>query len=101
MEVAISEENKVMHEALCEDPIGITLMFDRWTNVKNEQLLGVIIITSEGKPYVWKATNISSKKEFYIIVMKKTNAMIDKLKSMDIKVSAVITDSAGPYATAR
>jgi hypothetical protein len=28
----------IMH--LKEDPVGVTLTFDGWTNVKNEQLLG-------------------------------------------------------------
>jgi len=34
-------------------------------------------------------------------VMEKTKAMIDELKNMDIQVSAVVTDSAGPYAASR
>src|SRR5207302_10291124 len=38
---AVSEGNKVMQMALKEDPVGVTLTFDGWTNVKNEQLLGV------------------------------------------------------------
>jgi len=47
----------IMH--LKEDPVGVTLTFDGWTNVKNEQLLGSVLITSEGRPYVWKAVDIS------------------------------------------
>ena len=90
-----------MHEALREDPTGVTLTFDGWTNVKNEQLLGVMIITSEGKPYVWKATDISIERESHIEVMEKTKIMIDELKNMEVKVSAVVTDSAGPYAASR
>jgi hypothetical protein len=77
LETAVAEANNAMHEALHEDPIGITLTFDGWTNVKNEQLLGVMIITSEGKPYVWKATDISTERESYVEVMEKTKAMID------------------------
>ena len=49
---AISEENKVMQMALKKYPVGITFTFDGWTNVKNKQLLEVVIITSEGRPYV-------------------------------------------------
>jgi len=43
---AVSEGDKVMHIALKEDIIGVTLTFDGWTNVNNEQLLGVVIMTS-------------------------------------------------------
>ena len=49
---AVSEGEKAMQIALKEDPVGVTLTFDGWTNVKNEQLLGVVIMTSEGRPYV-------------------------------------------------
>ena len=101
MEAAISQEDKAMREALREGPISVTLTFDGWTNVKNEQLLGVMIITSEGRPYVWKVTDISTEKESHVEVMEKTKAMIDELKNMDVQVSAVVTDSAGPYAASR
>jgi hypothetical protein len=101
LEAAVSEADKAMNEALHEDPISITLTFDGWTNVKNEQLLGVMIITSEGKPYVWKATDISTERESHIEVMEKTKAMIDELENMEVKVSAVMTDSARPYVASR
>jgi hypothetical protein len=98
---AVSEENKAMQVALKEDQVGVTLTFDGWTNVKNEQLLGVVIITSEGRPYVWKANDISSERETHLEVMEKTIAMITELKSQNINVCAVVTDSAGAYAAAR
>jgi len=41
-----------MQKALYEDPVGVTLTFNGWTNVKNEQLLGIVILTSEGRPYI-------------------------------------------------
>ncbi|CAB4388180.1 unnamed protein product [Rhizophagus irregularis] len=49
---AVAEGDKVMEIALKEDQTGVTLTFDEWTNVRNEQLLGVVIMTSEGRPYV-------------------------------------------------
>ncbi|CAG8604412.1 7473_t:CDS:2, partial [Ambispora gerdemannii] len=101
LETTVSEGDKAMHEALREDPIGITLTFDGWTNVKNEQLLGIMIITSEGKPYVWKATDISIERESHLEVMEKTKVMIDELENMKVKVSVVVTDSASPYAASR
>ncbi|CAG8602018.1 8645_t:CDS:2, partial [Scutellospora calospora] len=101
LEAAVAEEDNEMYDALSKDQIGVTLTFDEWTNVKNEQLLGVMIITSGGRPYVWKATDISLEKETHIEVMDKTNTMINKLKSMNMEVSTVVTDSARPYAASR
>ena len=101
LKTAVSQEDKAMWEALHEDPIGVTLTFDGWTNVKNEQLLGVMIITSEGKPYVWKATDISMERESHIEIIEKTKAMIDELENINIQVSAVVTNSASAYAASR
>jgi len=98
---AVSEGDNTMEIALKEDPVGITLTFDGWTNVKSEQLLGVVIMTSEGRPYVWKATDISSERETHVEVMKKTEAMITELEGKGINVCAVVTDSAGAYAASR
>src|SRR5438045_8160110 len=81
-------------------PIG-RYAFDGWINVKNEQLLGVVIMTSEGRPYVWKAVDISSERETHVEVMEKTEAMISELKDKEINVCAVVTNSAGAYAAAR
>ncbi|CAG8612203.1 697_t:CDS:2, partial [Scutellospora calospora] len=68
--IAVSEHDIAMYEALHEDLIGETLTFD------------------------------GSERESYVSVMEKTNTMIEELKGMNIKVSAVITDSASLYAAA-
>ncbi|CAG8849633.1 10870_t:CDS:1, partial [Racocetra persica] len=80
LDATIAEENEAMYDALCKNKIDIILTFDRWTNVNNKQLLEVMIITSEGKPYVWKATDISLERESHIKVIEKTNTMINELK---------------------
>ncbi|CAB4419430.1 unnamed protein product [Rhizophagus irregularis] len=98
---AVAEGDKVMEIALKEDQTGVTLTFDGWTNVRNEQLLGVVIMTSEGRPYVWKAVDISLERETHVEVMVKTEAMISDLKSKGVNVCAVVTDSASAYAAAR
>ena len=90
-----------MEIALKEDPVGITLTFDGWTNVNNEQLLGTVLLTSEGRPYVWRAVDISSERENYTAVMNKTQAMLEDLKKQKITVCAIVTDSASAYAAAR
>lgn len=97
----VTESDKVMESMLKEDPVGVTLTFDGWTNVKNEQLLGTILLASEGKPYVWKAVDISSERENYMAVINKVELMLHELKSKDITVCAIVTDSASAYAAAR
>jgi len=98
---AVAEVDKTMEITLKEDQTGVTLTFDGWTNVKNEQLLGVVIMTSEGRSYVWKAVDISLERETHLEVMEKTEAMISELKSKGVNVCAVVTDSASAYAAAR
>jgi len=58
-------------------------------------------MTSEGRPYVWKATDISSERETHVEVMEKTEAMITELEEKGINICAVVTDSAGAYAASR
>ncbi|CAG8503584.1 10530_t:CDS:2 [Cetraspora pellucida] len=49
---AIKESDKAMLVTLKEDHVNIILIFDRWTNVRNEYLFGAVIIISEGRLYV-------------------------------------------------
>ncbi|CAB4424904.1 unnamed protein product [Rhizophagus irregularis] len=79
----VSELDDAMEIALKEDPVGVTLTFD------------------EGKPYVWKAVDISSERENYVGVMNKTEKMLEDLKKKEITVCAIVTDSASAYAAAR
>ncbi|RHZ77864.1 hypothetical protein Glove_170g15 [Diversispora epigaea] len=97
----IKDSNILTLKTLQEDQIGVTLTFDGWTNVRNEHLLGIVIFTSEGRPYVWKAIDISSEYETHVEVMEKAKEMIKELNNSNIKVIAVVTDSADPYATSR
>jgi len=97
----VAEADNAMEIALKEDPVGVTLTFDGWTNVNNEQLLGTVLLTSEGRPYVWKAVDVSSERENYTEVIKKIETMIEDLKKKEITVCAIVTDSASAYAAAR
>ena len=98
---AVEKADDAMEIALKEDPVGVTLTFDGWTNVKNEQLLGAVLITSEGRPYVWKAVDISIERENHIKVIEKVESMLTELEKKEISVCAIVTDSAGAYAAAR
>ncbi|PKK62158.1 hypothetical protein RhiirC2_717910 [Rhizophagus irregularis] len=79
----VSEADKVMQTTLKEDPVGITMTFDGWTNVKNEQLLGTVLISFEGRPYVWKAVDISAERENFTAVIDKTEAMLTEFKKKE------------------
>ncbi|GBB94291.1 hypothetical protein RclHR1_23260001 [Rhizophagus clarus] len=70
-----------MTQKLKDDPIGITLSFDGWTNVLNQNILGSVFITSE--------------------VVEKTEAIFEEINKMGVKFIAVITDNASSYAAAR
>ncbi|RHZ77148.1 hypothetical protein Glove_185g69 [Diversispora epigaea] len=98
---AVNDSNSWMIKNLQEDQIGVTVTFDGWTNVRNEHIMGIVIITSEGRPYVWKAIDISSEHETHIEVMEKTNTILEELNNNSIKVCALVTDSAGAYAASR
>ena len=98
---AVEKADDAMNIALKEDPVGVTLTFDGWTNVKNEQLLGAVLITSEGRHYAWKAVDISIEHENHIKVIEKVESMLTELEKKEITVYAIVTDSAEAYAAAR
>ncbi|CAH1759608.1 24357_t:CDS:2 [Entrophospora sp. SA101] len=55
---------------------------------------GTVLLTSEGKLYIWKAYNVSSECETYIEVMNKTKMMLTELKDKEVNVSAESEDGA-------
>jgi len=57
---AVKEFDKNMLEKLKLDRIGITMSFDGWTNVREQELMGTVLMTSDGQPFVWKAVDVSS-----------------------------------------
>ena len=90
-----------MVQKLKNDSIGVTLSFDNWTNVLNQNILGSVFITSEGKVIIWKAVDISGELERWKEVVKKTEIMFKEIDRMGVNLIAVITDSAPSYAAAR
>ncbi|CAJ0840770.1 21490_t:CDS:2, partial [Entrophospora sp. SA101] len=47
---AVKEYDNVMLEKLRLDQIGVTLMFDGWTNVRQQELMGCVLLMSDGEP---------------------------------------------------
>jgi hypothetical protein len=80
---------------------GITLSFDGWKNIVNQELLGIMMVLPSGENLVWKAIDISGQRERAIDVMPHIEEMLHDLKNQSIKVAAIVSDSASAYASAR
>jgi len=98
---AVKEFDIRMLERLVLDRTGITLSFDGWTNVREQELMGTVLTSSDGQPYIWKATDISSERVTNIEVRAKVEEMMSKLDELKIPLLAVVTDSAPAYNAAR
>lgn len=48
-------------EHACADGVSITAAFNGWTNIKQEHLFGVVLITSQGLCLIWNASNIRNQ----------------------------------------
>ena len=86
----LNNESKIleneMSQTLKDDPVGITLSFDGWTNVLNQNILGSVFITSEGKVIIWKAVDISGDFERWKEVVKKTEEMFEEIDKMGLNL---------------
>ena len=83
------------------DQYGVTATFDGWTNVKQEHLWGVILITTSGQPLVWGAYDISTERSKIENVIKHIEKLMSETDEKHINIKAFISDSAGEYAAAR
>ncbi|GBC16218.2 hypothetical protein RIR_jg32060.t1 [Rhizophagus irregularis DAOM 181602=DAOM 197198] len=101
LDEAVKEFDIKMLEKLVLDRVGITLSFDGWTNVCEQELMGTVLTSSDGQPYVWKASDISSERVTNIEVRLKVEEMTSQLDELKIPLLAVVTDSAPAYNAAR
>jgi hypothetical protein len=83
------------------DKNGVTATFDGWTNVKMEQLWGIVFITSKGQPLVWGAHEISSERSRTADVIRHIEELMEDAKKKKVNIKAFVSDSAGEYAAAR
>lgn len=97
----VKDFDTMMLEKLVLDRIGITLSFDGWTNVREQELMGSILMSSDGQPYVWKAMDISNERATTLEVINKIEEMILKINELHIPLLAIVTDSAPAYNAAR
>ena len=84
-----------------DDQDGVTATFDGWTNVKQEHIWGVILITTSGQPLVWGAYDISAERSKTEDIIRHIENLISETNRERINIKAFISDSAGEYATAR
>lgn len=90
-----------MEQKLKSDSVGVTLSFDGWTNVLNQNILGSVFITSKGEVLIWKEMDISGELERWKQVFEKSEAMFKEINDMGVNLIAVVSDSAPSYAAAR
>lgn len=84
-----------------EDKIGVMAAFDGWTNIKQEHLFGIVLITSKGEALVWNARDISSQRSRTGDVKLLINNIMDSAEEENIRINCYVSDSASEYAAAR
>jgi hypothetical protein len=72
------------------DEIGLTAMFDGWTNVKQENIWGVVLITSKGQSLIWGAHEISSERSRTEDVIRHIEQLIDETENKNVYIKAFI-----------
>ncbi|GBC42490.2 uncharacterized protein OCT59_018644 [Rhizophagus irregularis] len=96
----VEELDKTILEKLKLDQIEVTMSFDSWTNVREQELMETVLVTSDGQPFAWQAKDISCEHATTTEVMSKTEGMISEINKMKITLLAIITDSVSAYNTA-
>ena len=79
----------------------MVLAFDGWKNILNQHIFGSLFILSSGEILIWETSDISSERERLIEVAPKIAGLIQETKSLNIKLNAIVSDSAPAYAAAR
>ena len=83
------------------DENGVTVAVDGWSNVKQEKLWGVVLVTSNGKPLIWGAQETTSERSQTQDVIHHFENLMNELNDKNINTTAFISDSAGEYVAAR
>ncbi|CAJ0911981.1 1510_t:CDS:2, partial [Entrophospora sp. SA101] len=101
----LSEKSKEIKDDLYKsaksDKLGITLTFDGWKNVVHQKLLGVVLINSCGKNLIWDVKDISGDLQNWNVVYKYATDLFEELRTQEIKILSLVTDSASENVAAR
>jgi len=93
--------NLIRDQKLSSDEIGVTLAFDGWKNILNQHLFGSLFVTSSGEVLIWKAQDTSCERDRMIEIIPKIKSLIEEVESMNVKLNAIVSDSAPAFAGAR
>ncbi|CAH1768919.1 8613_t:CDS:2, partial [Entrophospora sp. SA101] len=88
-----------LQEMVKEENIGLTVLFDGWKNCVKQSILGLVIITSEGKSVIWNAVDISGERSRAIDAISQIESWLNDNK--ELKIICIVTDSASGFASAR
>jgi hypothetical protein len=83
------------------DENGLTATFGGWTNIKQENIWGVVLITSKGQPLIWDAQETNSERSRTEDIIRHIEQLMDKAQKKKINIKAFVSDSAGEYVAAR
>ncbi|CAG8435306.1 5545_t:CDS:2 [Diversispora eburnea] len=54
--------NNSMIDKLKSDRVGVTLPFDGWVNFREQELIGTVLMSSDGQPYICLELVVNGKK---------------------------------------
>src|SRR5438067_1304625 len=72
-------------QKLKEDSIGVTLAFDGWKNILNQNIFGLLFILSTREVQIWEAIDTSSEREKMVNIIPKIENMINDASQMRAK----------------
>lgn len=88
-------------DAAQKDSFGVTVCFDGWKNVKKQEIIGSVLITSNGQVLVWGGEDMSGSRLRWEEIKIFSLDFLKKLDNSNIKYNAIITDSASQNQAAR
>ncbi|CAG8683646.1 6471_t:CDS:2, partial [Gigaspora rosea] len=78
-------------QKLKEDSIRVTLAFDEWKNVLNQNIFGSLFILSTGEVQIWEAIDTSSERERIVNIIPKIENMIKNASTTTFESPLKIT----------
>ncbi|CAG8832475.1 35253_t:CDS:1, partial [Racocetra persica] len=94
-----TETNKsYIQDKARSDSHGIMIAFDGWKNVINQEILGSVLIMSNGETLVWNVIDISGRRKKYEDIMEMTEEIFREIDALEIKINGLVTDSDAAYA---
>ena len=84
-----------------KDAFGVTVCFDGWKNVKKQEIMGSVLITSDGQVLIWGGEDVSRNNLRWKDIKEFSLNFLGDLDKKNIKYNAIITDSASQNQAAR